>query len=106
LQFLKEGRSFGEVGQRLHDVPFIVEKIYVWNLCSEYRGKYRMHPKFLIRMRHRVSGEVLIWETTTWSEVAPGRKGVLSDVVHRHLKYYGIKRTELRNCRLRLLPTT
>ena len=85
-------RWFGKVGQRLENVPVTVVHIYVF-----FHGTY---PRFMVKMTTK-AGDVLVWNTTTWSQVAPRRKGVLTATVMHHTLYCGEPQTRVGHCRLR-----
>jgi hypothetical protein len=80
------------VGQRLENLPVTVKHIYVF--CN---GRY---PRFMVKMTTK-AGDVLVWNTTTWSQVAPRRKGMLSATVESHRLYDGEPQTNVVHCRLR-----
>jgi hypothetical protein len=85
-------RWFGKVGQRLENVPVTVVHIYVF-----FHADY---PQFMVKMTTK-AGDVLVWSTTTWSQVPPGRKGVLTATVKAHTLYRGEPQTRVGHCRLR-----
>jgi hypothetical protein len=86
-------RWFGKVGERLENVPVTVVHIYVF-----FHG--RPYPQFMVKMTTR-TGDVLVWNTTTWSEVPPGRKGMLTATVKDHTLYGKEPQTRVGHCRLR-----
>jgi hypothetical protein len=85
-------RWFGKVGQRRENVPVTVVHIYVF-----FHGH---HPQFMVKMTTK-TGPVLVWNTTTWSLVPPGRKGVLTATVKAHTIYGEEPQTRVGHCRLR-----
>jgi hypothetical protein len=85
-------RWFGKVGQRVENLPVTVKHIYVFF--------YANYPTFMVKMTTR-TGDVLVWNTRTWSQVAPGRKGVLTATVESHTNYNGEPQTKVVHCRLR-----
>jgi hypothetical protein len=91
-------RWFGKVGQRLENLPVTVVHIYVFLRPAAGHSSY---PYFMVKMTTK-TGDVLVWNTTTWSEVPPGRKGVLTATVKAHKLYRGEEpQTSVGHCRLR-----
>jgi len=88
----RPSRWFGKVGQRLENVEVTVKNIFVF-----FHFRY---PQFMLKMTTK-TGDVLVWNTTTWSEVPPGRKGVLTATVKDHTLYNGEPQTKVVHCRLR-----
>ena len=88
-----EGNWIGNVDERLHELPVTVEKIYV------FHPHWADHAEFLVKMRTE-AGDVLVWQTGTWSRVGPGGKGVLTGTVKEHKIYRGVKETKVYRCRL------
>jgi hypothetical protein len=58
------------------------------------------HPIFLVKMITQ-QGDTLVWNTTSWSRVAPGGKGLLSGTVVAHYSFRGVPETRVGHCRLR-----
>jgi hypothetical protein len=90
----KDTRWFGKKGQRLENVPVTVKHIYV------FHSKYSNYPRFMVKMTTE-AGHILVWRTTTWSQVAPRRKGVLTATVAAHTVYGDEPQTVVGHCRLR-----
>lgn len=87
------GPWVGKSGDQLRDLPVTVTNIYCFPCAAR-------PPLFYVRME-TAKGAVIVWKTTSWSRVAPGKKGVLSGVVRGREVYDGQNRTIVYRCKLR-----
>ena len=82
------GEYFGEIGERIRDVPVVLESL------GSFDGAYGTSYVY----RFNANGAQLIWFTSSWKNLDEGAQYTLTGTVKKHEIYGNVKTTYLSRC--------